>query len=1082
VTRIAAFGRLTAWADGSPDPVDLGGPRQRAVLGLLVAAGSRVVSTDRFLDELYDGEPPPRALASLQSFVSHLRRRLEPTRALRAPATVLASATPGYRLQLGAEDVDVWHFEELARRALAEPDPAAALDLADRGLARWTDVPFADHPTAGWARTAAASLEALRTALVTARAEAALQLGDSGAVARDLAAHVAAHPLDEGATRLLALALYREHRQAEALDVLARSRRTLADELGVDPAPALRELEAGILGQDRSLLLGAAPPAAAPAPVDVRAAAPRRAPDDGLVGRDPELARLHRATAEPGVVWVEGEAGIGKSALVDRFCDETAPRAVVARGRCPEVDGAPVAWAWWDVLTELGEQPPTAAVAAFDVAETVEAALVRAGHRGRVVVALDDLHRADDETLQVLRHLLGRQLGISLVATFRGDEVTPSLGTTLAALAGATRDRIALTGLDPADARRLLERAAGGSTSAGDRAGLLPRAGGNPLFLRELGVALAHGSVTADAGTPPAVQDLIARRLDRLPAPVRAVLQTAALLGRDVDVDLLVDLAARAGAAGEEEVLDALDAAYVAGVLEQRGPGELRFTHVLVRETCYSGIPPLRRRRLHQLAWEAVAASAAPAPLQLAHHAGAGLDARTAARAGASLLAAGRDLHRAGNSLEAARALEAGITALQGRPHEEDLHAAHRALVAAWARAGRWDRARAAREVAVAAARADDDGSPAAAERVAAAWVTDAPALTTPRTSALDNAAELAGIRAALDVDTDRRTRVRLLVALVHEGELLEPEAMVPVADEAVRLAREDGDHDGECLALNARALLVNADPVGADLGALGHRMLALGAEHRSLLYRGLAHFHLHVDAVVRGDLPAAAAHIEQALAIGHAGQLGPLVANARAFAGTRAVVAGDVEAAAVAYREATTEITAEGGPNDRAIDLFVRCATALAAGSVAPLLPDLQAASAVSPAWMWRDLLVCALLDAGQVTRAREHYAAVPYPRNATWQVATAVQVLNAVRLDDRARVAELHRQLLPFAGRLLCTANGALVVGPADLALAGCAAVLGDEAAVETHQAAAAELAARVGAPHWAAEARADLVARLG
>ncbi|GAA4231492.1 DNA-binding SARP family transcriptional activator [Streptosporangium album] len=133
---LRVLGPLQAEVDGRA--VDLGTSRQRAVVARLVAAGGYVVSTDRFIDDLWRGQPPPKALAALHVYVSNLRRALEPGRPPRTPATVLVSAAPGYRLRLEPEQVDAWLFPRLvdsAAAALASGDGARALDLADRALA-----------------------------------------------------------------------------------------------------------------------------------------------------------------------------------------------------------------------------------------------------------------------------------------------------------------------------------------------------------------------------------------------------------------------------------------------------------------------------------------------------------------------------------------------------------------------------------------------------------------------------------------------------------------------------------------------------------------------------------------------------------------------------------------------------------------------------------------------------------------------------------------------------------------------------------------------------------------------------------
>ncbi|MGW0071073.1 AfsR/SARP family transcriptional regulator, partial [Streptosporangium sandarakinum] len=213
---------------------DLGPFRQRAVVARLVAAGGHVVSTDRFIDDLWRGQPPPRALAALQVYVSNLRRALEPDRPPRAPATVLVSAAPGYRLRLEPERVDAWLLPgliESAAAALAEDDGDRALDLADRALGLWQGPAYAEFADERWAEPEAARLEELRLVAVEHRAEALLALGREAGI--ELERHVRAHPLRENAVRLLALAHYRAGRQADALAALRRARATLADELGV---------------------------------------------------------------------------------------------------------------------------------------------------------------------------------------------------------------------------------------------------------------------------------------------------------------------------------------------------------------------------------------------------------------------------------------------------------------------------------------------------------------------------------------------------------------------------------------------------------------------------------------------------------------------------------------------------------------------------------------------------------------------------------------------------------------------------------------------------------------------------------
>ncbi|MER5318762.1 AfsR/SARP family transcriptional regulator [Streptosporangium roseum] len=148
---IRVLGSFAAEADGVAVP--LGGPRQRGVLALLVAARGQVVSVDRLIDDLWRGEPPARAVTSLQAYVSNLRRLLEPGRPPRAPARLLVSSPPGYALRLPPEAVDAWRFEDLLSeaRAVTADDPVAARALLAEALGLWRGPAFAEVADEPWA-------------------------------------------------------------------------------------------------------------------------------------------------------------------------------------------------------------------------------------------------------------------------------------------------------------------------------------------------------------------------------------------------------------------------------------------------------------------------------------------------------------------------------------------------------------------------------------------------------------------------------------------------------------------------------------------------------------------------------------------------------------------------------------------------------------------------------------------------------------------------------------------------------------------------------------------------------------------
>ncbi|WP_345425060.1 BTAD domain-containing putative transcriptional regulator, partial [Actinomycetospora chlora] len=602
--EVRVLGPVRVLVDGAE--VDLGGPLRRAVLARLAVEAGATVSTDRLVDDLWRGEPPPRALAALQAHVSHLRRLLEPDRAPRAAATVLVSEPPGYALRAG-EGLDTAAVAALAARAADTDDPATARDLLARALAAWQGPVLGEFADEAWAAPTVTHLEALRADLTRRLAAAELATGDPARAARRLVARVADAPLDEEAVLLLARARYREGRQADALALLAATRRRLADDLGLDPSPALRRLETALLAQDPEL--------------DPEPATPVSRPRHDLLGRDTELARLRaaaeRAGGSPGeLALVAGEPGAGKSTLLDALADELAADGWrTVRGRCPEVDGAPPAWAWTEVGAALGTEtsPDT-----FHTGRALVAALRDATRERPVLVVLDDLHRGDDATARLLRAVAGEAVRrVLVVGAYRPVESDEDLDAAIAALVGVTGERLELAGLDPAACAALVARHGGlAELDAGATPRLEDRTGGNPLFVRELARWWAAGG-DPEHTVPAGVRDVLRRRVAALPAATGAVLRQAAVLGRDVDVGVLVELEA-----GElDRVLDALESAAAAGLVVETGPDTVRFDHDLVREVLHADVPALRRGRAHARVLDVLEARRPGDHGALAHHA-----------------------------------------------------------------------------------------------------------------------------------------------------------------------------------------------------------------------------------------------------------------------------------------------------------------------------------------------------------------------------------------------------------------------------------------------------------------------------
>ncbi len=242
--RFGVLGPVIAW-DEAGVPLDLKGPRHRAVLARLLVARGRVVPVNLIVEDLWI-DPPTGAKGAVQTFVSALRRALEPQRTARSTARLLVTEGPGYALRADPDSVDAWRFEQAVAQS-ATAAPRQALDSLAESLRWWRGPAYAEFAEEPWARAERARLEELRLSAVERLAQARLDLGLAADAVPDLDAHVADHPWREEAWRLLALALYRSGRQGDSLAALRRARELLAEELGIDPSAELSALETDIL-------------------------------------------------------------------------------------------------------------------------------------------------------------------------------------------------------------------------------------------------------------------------------------------------------------------------------------------------------------------------------------------------------------------------------------------------------------------------------------------------------------------------------------------------------------------------------------------------------------------------------------------------------------------------------------------------------------------------------------------------------------------------------------------------------------------------------------------------------------------
>jgi DNA-binding SARP family transcriptional activator len=705
------------------------GAKERAILARLLLDAGRPVPVGELLDAAWPGVPRDAAARSLAVRVANLRSYLEPGRERGAPSSLLVRDGLGYRLAIDPEQVDAHRFERCVHAAAGHP-PAAALEAFDEALALWRGTPFGDLADAEWAQAEIRRLDDLRNRAEEGRARALVALGRPLEAVPALRRLVDADPLREELVGTLMVALYGAGRQVEALaayrDLAGRLR-----ELGLTPGEGTRALERRILEHDATLA-----PAAAPVP-----ARPRPAP----VGREPQLARLRAALAAAAAgrragVMVPGEPGVGKSTLVDAFLEEAA--AVAGVGQCighrgPGEPYMPVLEALSGlargpaadaVLAVLAQRAPTWLVELpwlLDDAPDAEAVRHRAqgatrarmlrealeafdaiGAAAPLVLVLEDLHWADDSTLDLLAALLRRRdpARLLVLGTYRPEGDPP--------VAALVHD-LCVRGLCEA---LPLPRLAAGAVAAylrarfpagplpGDLADVLvQRTGGNPLFMRNLldhwladgtlvdadgAVRLTRPRETLEAGVPPTLRAHIRDQLDRLPAEDAEVLGAASVAGRDFSAATL--------AAALEHDREAVEARCAAlsertPLIEDRAGGRHAFPNDLHREVLYELLPPDARARLHARVGAHLADTYGPAAREMAAELGfhfmAGRDPERALRflRVAAERAFGRNAHAEGirhlrAALDAAAALGAGTE--RTRTEVELLSSLGQALVA----------------------------------------------------------------------------------------------------------------------------------------------------------------------------------------------------------------------------------------------------------------------------------------------------------------------------------------------------------------------------------------------------------------
>ncbi|WP_410788630.1 BTAD domain-containing putative transcriptional regulator [Kribbella sp. C-35] len=695
-TRLALqiLGATRVWRDGvEVDP----GPRQQVyLLTLLLARAGGPVSTSQLIDLIWGDDMPRSAMNIVQKYVGALRRVLEPTLSARAAGSYIHRHSSGYRFDPGNVSLDLAEFRDLvsrARHAVAGQRAEDAVAAYEQALGKW-------HGPAGDGLTAEADavplFASVNRELFDACLEAArvaVPLGQAKRILQPLRLASWIAPYDETIQATLMIALAGAGQQSEALSVFDTVRTRLADELGVDPGQTLREAHQQVLvraettSSSRSLERLPDLPMSVEANLDGTGDTDRssRARQPGrLVGRRAELALLRHAVdsatfSRPQVVVVEGPPGVGKSRLLHEVVEDARDQgAFTAWGRCQDGEGAPALSPWIQIVrmmmsavpedqagrwmtTELGallkqsfDAPPGRPDprAHFRLCEQVISLAATVAAKQSVVVVVDDLHWADQASLQLFLQL-AQSLPARCVLAGALRDYAPApheeLQRLLAALARQDgHRRVVLGPLEPTDVAELVRREIGQTPTPGVARSIQARTEGNPFFVVELARFMADGGDLTDdhaaqAAVPATVRDIVRDRMSRLDDEERRLIAIAAVMGRDIDVRLL----SRAAGVDPSLCLKYLETLQTHDLLRVSSDavGDWRFAHDLVRESVVRSTPISDTSRLHLQAADALESVATHNETRaeaLAHHLLAAGPLADAARTAEALIVAGR--------------------------------------------------------------------------------------------------------------------------------------------------------------------------------------------------------------------------------------------------------------------------------------------------------------------------------------------------------------------------------------------------------------------------------------------------------
>ncbi|MCZ7528232.1 MAG: AAA family ATPase [Acidimicrobiia bacterium] len=1082
-------------------------PRERAVVAALALRHQRPATTDDVVGLLWPGGPPPTARKAVQNHVVRVRRAAGPG--------LVVSTPDGYGLG-GSVVVDT----ERAVVTVRDADDAARQRDHERRrallqglLGGVRGVPFADLPDGPAVLAARRRFAEILAEAEDGLAEARLLLGDAAHAASRLTHLVEELPARERRWWLLMLAQYRMGRRRDALATYALARERLVREAGIEPGDELRRLERLVLQDDPVLLTGVllAPPASRPDRSGSLLPGP-------FVGRGDELcsleACLDRAVAgEPVLVLVEGEAGIGKTALARTFASRATGRgARVVWGSCEAAPMVPLQ-PFGQALEELAEAEPrrftgwlphdrtALAVLSPRLAEVVRAigepprdpgrhrlvdavvhVLAAAASERPLVLVLDDLHRAApaSQRLAVQCLLGGARLLVVATCRNRPAAVDPDRD---AAPGGGVRE-IEMTGLSEEDVAHYVGELAGASDEAARAARRIHRwTGGNALFVCEMTRALLERAalegperplrVGGPTDVPEAVRDVVLERLGGLASDTVAALQAASVLGVRFRPD---DLQAMVGPPGRQ-LAEAQSAGFVRPA---RAPREMEFAHELLRQVVHDSLSEGERAELHDLAALAIDRGGADARLaEVAEHhlAAAPLDRDRAVESARRAATAALELYAYD---EAADFYGRAFTLLRETGAGESRSACELAIAhgGALRRAGNPANA----EVLVRAAQLAEtlgDG-----DLLAEAALSLCQLGPTSEAGGSDERAATIAAR-ALERASDPRLRAEVAGAasMVHslEGE---PKACRRLFEAAEREARVTGRPEVLARVLPYAYLAL---PTPEDLerrGALALEVIDIGRALPDLTTEWEGHHLLFSVLLQRADpsLEASLERLEEIAAVVKEPTRDWSMCYLRAAIGH---LHGRLDAS---EEEISRSLGFAGAVSEsRVLAVYTGQLLGIRAdqdrlGELIPAVEQLVDDQPGVPAWHAAMALVAAA--SGDRRRVRREFDVIsvgdfaPLPKDFIWTAAMFVLGRAVASVGDGDRSRRAYRCLAPLAGRMSWFGTG--TYGPIDQVLGELARAMGDSSGAREHFDAATRIARRLDAPVFAARAEVRLGAR--